>query len=81
MMLSLQLNADSLEGRVAEALHPSRGKIKKVVLPSYVEASHVTATSVQLPKEVCSDTNKALMNSFASIIDAKELLLLSMFKM
>ena len=56
-------------------------KIKKVVLPSYVGASHVTATSVQLPKEVCSDTNKALMNSFASIIDAKELLLLSMFKM
>lgn len=42
-------------------------KIKKVVLPSYVGASHVTATSVQLPKEVYSDTNKALMNSFASI--------------
>lgn len=65
MMLSLQLNANSWEGRVAEALHPSRGK--KVVLPSYVGASHVTATSVQLPKEVYSDTNKALMNSFASI--------------
>lgn len=26
MMLSLQLNADSWEGKVAKALHPSRGK-------------------------------------------------------
>ena len=27
-------------------------KIEKVVLPSYVKVSHVTATSFQLPKEV-----------------------------
>ena len=42
-------------------------KIEKVVLPSYVEASRVTETSVRLPKEVSSDTDKALKNFFASI--------------
>ena len=30
-------------------------KIEKVVLPSYVEASRVTETSVRLPKEVSSE--------------------------
>lgn len=50
-------------------------KIEKVVLPSYVKVSRVTATSFQLPKEVCNDNDndKALKNFFASI-------LLSMFK-
>ncbi|XP_027048174.1 uncharacterized protein LOC113675767 [Pocillopora damicornis] len=42
-------------------------KKEKVVLPRYVEASRVTETSVRLPKEVSSDTDKALKNFFASI--------------
>ncbi|PFX11448.1 hypothetical protein AWC38_SpisGene24818 [Stylophora pistillata] len=42
-------------------------KIEKVVLPSYMEASYVTATSVQLPKQVCNDIDKVLKSFFGSI--------------
>ena len=41
--------------------------MEKVVLPCYVEVSYVTATSVQLPKQVCNDIDKVLKNFLGSI--------------